>query len=274
MEETIVKMTHNPKKPKILIFSPHIDDVEFGIPFFYVRALQLGFQITEVVMTNSEFGTHNLEFKGKRLRQIRIRELRNSVKLFKEYTQNDTNIIYLNYVDGHLPLSRKTIAQISDIIRKETPEIILAPDPWYILDHHQDHINTGILVFLALRKIKSVSYPKKLYYFYTYNSNQYFRVHWKDRNIIYQSYNCFQSQISPFERKFLKLIYLYLYFRRYHKSGFFTENFREQDISHHKVEYPKKMSLFQKFKYHFYRNLTLPKVQQFHNLTPKEVGLA
>ncbi|TFG13765.1 MAG: PIG-L family deacetylase [Promethearchaeota archaeon] len=267
-------MTHTPKKPNVLIFSPHIDDVEFGIPFFYVRVLQLGFKVTEVVMTNSEFGTHKLEFKGKRLRQIRIHELKNSVKLFHEYTQNRTNLIYLNYIDGHLPVSRKTITQISDIIREETPKIILAPDPWYSLDHHPDHIHTGILVFLALRKIKSAYFPKKIYYYYTYNSNQYFRVHWKDKNIIYKAYNCFQSQVTPLQRRYLKLIFLYLYCRRYYKSGFFTENFREQYIKHNKIEHPKKMNLLEKIKYHFYRKLTLPKVQEFHNLTPKEIGLA
>ena len=261
------------KRPKILIFSPHIDDVEFGVPFFYVRALKLGFNVTEIVMTNSEFGTHELEFKGKRLKKIRIHELKKSIKVFSQYSHNQTRLVHLNYIDGHLPITREAIAQISNLIRKEVPDIILAPDPWYVLDHHQDHINTGRLVFLALRKVKTEQLPKRVYYFYTFNSNQFLRVHWKDKNIIYQAYECFQSQVTPFERKYLKLIYRYLYYRRFYKSGYFTENFRQQAIIKNKIQFPKRMNLLQKFKYHFYRNLTYPKVQQFHNLTPKEIGL-
>jgi hypothetical protein len=170
-------------------------------------------------------------------------------------------------------VNREVVNQISDIIRKNAPDIIFAPDPWYILDHHQDHINTGKVVFLALSKIKTEHLPKRIYYFYTYNSNQFFRVRWKDKNIIYKAYSCFQSQVTPFERKYLKLVYWYLYYRRFTKSGYFTENFREQPIIENTLRFPRPMNLLQKFKYHFYRRLTYPKVQQFHNLTPKEIGL-
>lgn len=266
-------MNQKPKKLSILIFSPHIDDVEFGVPFFYTRALKLGFNVTEIVMTNSEFGTHELEFKGKRLKKIRIHELKKSVETFSQYTHNETRLIRLNYIDGYLPVNRETVAQVSKLIQTKTPDIILAPDPWYILDHHQDHINTGRLVFLALRKIKKDHLPKRIYYFYTFNPDQFFRVHWKDKKIIYQAYECFQSQVTPFERKFLKLVYWYLYYRRFYKSGFFTENFRQQPVVQNKIQYPKRLNLLQKFKYHLYRNLTYPKVQKFHNLTPKEIGL-
>lgn len=266
-------MTPKVKKPRIFIFSPHIDDVEFGMPFFYVRALSLGFNVVEIVMTNSEFGTHELDFKGKRLKKIRIHELKKSIELFTNYADNKTKLIRIDYIDGHLPINRKIIIQISDLIQKAVPDIIFAPDPWYILDHHPDHLNTGRLVYLALKKIEERYLPKKIYYFYTYNSDIFFRVHWKDRKIIYKAYNSFQSQVTPLQRKYLKLIYCYLYYRRFYKSGFFTENFREQPIMNNRVEYPKKLKLLQRFKYHFYRIMTLPKVQQFHNLTPKEIGL-
>jgi LmbE family N-acetylglucosaminyl deacetylase len=266
-------MTPKVKKPTILIFSPHIDDVEFGMPFFYVRALSLGFNVVEIVMTNSEFGTHEIDFKGERLKKIRIHELKKSIKLFTKFTDNQTNLILIDYIDGHLPITRRAITQVSDLIRKDTPDIIFAPDPWYALDHHLDHLNTGRLVYLALKKLEKRYLPKRVYYYYTFNSDTFFRVHWKDRKIIYKAYHCFQSQVFPLQRKYLKLIYWYLFYRRFYKSGFFTENFREQPIKNNRVEYPEKLNLLQIFKYHFYRILTLPKVQQFHNLTPKEIGL-
>ena len=93
-------MTPNVKKPTIFIFSPHIDDVEFGMPFFYVRALSLGFNVVEIVMTNSEFGTHELDFKGKRLKKIRIHELKKSIELFTNFTANKTKLIRIDYIDG------------------------------------------------------------------------------------------------------------------------------------------------------------------------------
>jgi LmbE family N-acetylglucosaminyl deacetylase len=266
-------MTPIVKKPTILIFSPHIDDVEFGMPFFYVRALSLGFNVVEIVMTNSEYGTHEIEFKGIRLKRIRIHELKKSINLFSNCTENQTHLNLVNYIDGHLPINRKVVDQVSNLIQKGRPDIIFAPDPWYIIDHHPDHLNTGRLVYLALKKLEKRYLPKRLYYFYTFNSDTFFRVHWKDRKIIYEAYSCFPSQVSPLQRKYLKLIYWYLYYRRFFKSGFFTENFREQPIINTRMEYPKKLNLLQRFKYHFYRIMTLPKVQQFHNLTPKEIKL-
>lgn len=266
-------MTQDSKKPTIMIFSPHIDDVEFGLPFFYIRALSLGFNLIEVIMTNGELGTHELEFKGKRLKKIRIQELNKSVEVFTYYTKNKTHVIRANFIDGHLPLNKNVFTKVSKIIRDESPDLILAPDPWYILDHHPDHLNTGILVFLALKQIEPSSLPKKIFYYYTFRSNRFFRVHWKDKEIIFEAYAQFKSQVSPLQRNYLKFVYLYLYSRRYFKSGYFTENFRQQSIIKAKVEYPKKLNLFQKFKYHFYRILTFSKVMQFQNLTPKEIGL-
>jgi LmbE family N-acetylglucosaminyl deacetylase len=142
-------MTKDSKKPTILIFSPHIDDVEFGLPFFYIRLLTLGFNVIEVIMTNGELGTHDLEFKGKRLKEIRIKELKKSIDVCTHYTTNQTRLIRLNYIDGHLPLNKSVLTSVLKIILEESPDLIFAPDPWYILDHHPDHLNTGTVVFIG-----------------------------------------------------------------------------------------------------------------------------
>jgi LmbE family N-acetylglucosaminyl deacetylase len=267
------KMMHHSKKPTIMIFSPHIDDKEFGLPFFYINMLKLGFNVIEVIMTNGELGTHELEFKGKRLKKIRIHELEKSIEVFTYSTKNQTHVIRMNYLDGHLPLNKDVVTNVLRIIREKSPDLIFAPDPWYILDHHSDHLNTGTVVFLALKQIEASFLPKKVFYYYTFSSDHFFQVHWKNKEIIFEAYDQFKSQVSPLQKKFLKFIYLYLYFRRYFKSGDFTENFREQPIIKNKVEYPKKLKLLQKFKYHFYRSLTFPKAMQFQTLTPKEIGL-
>ena len=266
-------MTLDSKKPTIMIFSPHIDDVEFGLPFFYVRALTLGFNIVEVIMSNGELGTHELEFKGKTLKKIRIQELKKSIEVFTYYTKNQTRVIRTNFIDGHLPLNKNAFSKVVKIIRDESPDLILAPDPWYILDHHPDHLNTGRLVIFALKQIEPSSLPRKIFYYYTFRSNRFIRVHWNDKEIIFEAYAQFKSQVSPLQRNYLKLIYLYLYSRRYFKSGYFTENFREQPVRKDNIEFPKKLNLLQKFKYHFYRILTFSKAMQFQILTPKELGL-
>ncbi len=266
-------MKFNNKKPTILILSPHIDDIEFGVPFFYIRSLSLGYNVIEVIMTNSEFGTHEIEFKGARLSKIRFHELMKVNQLFTTYTTNVPELIRLNYIDGHLPVDIKAIDRISAIIRDKKPDIILAPDPWYTLDPHPDHLNTGKILFFALRNVEQNILPKKIYYFYTFNSNSHFKVHWKDKTILFKAYLLFKSQITPLEINYLKIVYLFLLFRRIFKFGGFTENFRQQTISNDKSDFPKKLNLLQRVKYHFFSIRSIPNIQKFHNLTPKEIGI-
>ncbi|MBD3214835.1 MAG: hypothetical protein GF311_19645 [Candidatus Lokiarchaeota archaeon] len=157
-------MKNNKKNTKILFFTPHADDIELGVPFTYLESLMLQNEVIEVVMTNNEYGTINDEYKGQRLKNIRDFELRNANKVFEFYSQNRVNVIKMGYIDGHLPLNRDSLIRVSSLIRKEKPNIIFAPDPWFAQDYHADHLNTGRLVYFSFKKLGIILPPIRVFY--------------------------------------------------------------------------------------------------------------
>ncbi len=160
-----------------LFFAPHPDDVEFGCSFYYMALLEEDFRVIQVVMTDGAFGTLNPDFKGKRLAKIRAKELDDATKVFENATKNHIEVIRLGYTDGYLPFNAATRDKIAALIEKINPDKIFAPDPWYSQDYHPDHINTGRLVWFALKKLSSkLKVPIPLILFYSYAPNRYITV--------------------------------------------------------------------------------------------------
>jgi LmbE family N-acetylglucosaminyl deacetylase len=75
-------------------------------------------------MTNSAYGTKRIEFKGKRIAQIRKYELNKTVEIYKTFTQNELRIIWLGYIDGFLTLNNESVSKVATLIKKEKPDII------------------------------------------------------------------------------------------------------------------------------------------------------
>ena len=258
---------------KILFFTPHIDDIEIGVPFTFLESLRLGNEVVEVLMTNCEFGTHRIEFKGDRLKRIRIRELENANKVYAKYTKNHVRVLKVGYIDGHLPINKSVLNKVVDIIRNENPDIIFAPDPWYALDYHPDHINTGRLTYFALKKLSKNELPTRVFYYYSFRSNFKLKCRWKDIPIIAEALSQYRSQITPLSVKLIGLFRKFLFLRIFFSTGHFTENFREQTFNEGYPEFPKKHNFLDNIKYLFFTRNTVPGYEKFHNLTPEELGL-
>ncbi|MBD3194160.1 MAG: hypothetical protein GF317_03835 [Candidatus Lokiarchaeota archaeon] len=57
----------------------------------------------------------------------------------------------MGYKDGHIPLNRDSLTQEIELIKKEKPNIVFAPDPWFAQDYHADYLNIGRLVRLLTK---------------------------------------------------------------------------------------------------------------------------
>ena len=181
-----------------LFFIPHPDDEIFGCSFYYMSLLEQGYRVIQAVMTDGAFGTPNPEFKGKRLAKIREKELDNATKVFENATKKHIEVIRLGYTDGHLPFNAATRDKIVELIEKINPDKIFAPDPWYSQDYHPDHINTGRLVWFALKKLSSkLKMPIPLILFYSYAPNRYITVKRKYLKILSDAMSEHKSQVSP-----------------------------------------------------------------------------
>ncbi|MHA1150862.1 MAG: PIG-L deacetylase family protein [Promethearchaeota archaeon] len=210
-----------------MFFVPHPDDLEFGASLICIEALKKGFDVVEVLVTGGEYGTDKIEFRGKRLQRIRAYELSQTLKVYEKYTHNKLRLIKLGLIDGYSSLKKENIDKIVNLIKSEQPDLIFAPDPFYPVDFHRDHINTGRLPYIALRVLKKSEYPKRFYFYYSYKANTRLRCHFNNIKISYKAMLEHRSQVPPSRCKLyygfqkLRLLISFL------KTGRFSTKFRE-----------------------------------------------
>ncbi|MFX0099635.1 MAG: PIG-L deacetylase family protein [Candidatus Hodarchaeota archaeon] len=184
---------------KILFFVPHSDDLEFGPANICVEALRLGCDVTEVVATNSAFGTKKPEFKGERLYRIRKRELARTLEVYEKHTGNELKLLRLEYIDGSLPLEKESIERIRNVMEEKSPDLIFAPDPVYAQDYHEDHLNTGRLVWFALKSMEREQRPKHLFLYYTFKPNFGIACDLSNVKVLKDAFYQHRSQVPPFK---------------------------------------------------------------------------
>jgi len=258
----------------VLFFAPHADDIEMGAPFMCLEALRLGNHITEALMTHDQYGTKINDFKGERIKRVRIHEMEKAADVYKKYTGNQIKLIWAGFIDGFLPLNKISLNLVLDIIRKEKPDIIFAPDPWYAIDFHRDHLNTARLVYFALKRLKKSELPKRVFFFYSFKTNISIRIRFKDVKITIESLSQHKSQISPLHSKLL------LFFRRIFliykliKTRAFLVRFRELHFIGGKPEkHAPIKSIRNKLRYCFFFKLVNHPCEELYTPTPEELGL-
>ncbi len=259
---------------KILIFAPHPDDLEFGASAICIDALRLGNQVVEVLMTDGHYGTKHLEFRGNRLKKIRERELIHVNQIYKQFTGNQVRIIKLGFIDGFLLINKKSMEAACKVLREEKPDVVLAPDPFYSIDLHRDHLNTGRLLYFALKRLKPQEQPKRAYFFYTFKSNFAIKTSLKNLKIVRYLLIQHKSQVSPIHLASYMLYRKILYFCRLLKRGYFNQPFREQIIENG-IPTPPKPIISRKDRVRyclFYRRMPGPGTKQYLP-SPQELGL-
>ena len=125
---------------KILVVVAHPDDAEAFCGGTIAKAIQRGNEVTVVICTNGDRGSHD--------RQVRPSELVHQ----RQYEQDQargilgiTDVIWLGYRDGELALTGDLRERIIRIIRQEQPTIILTFDPWKHYEFHPDHRTVGFV---------------------------------------------------------------------------------------------------------------------------------
>jgi len=262
-------------KTKVMFFVPHPDDLEVGAAPVCIEALKAGMDVIEILMTNGEYGTKRMEFKGKRLRKIRSRELDNTTKVYLEETGNPLKIIKMGFIDGHLKLNKQTLKKVVDLIKEEKPDIIFAPDPFYPMDFHPDHLNTGRLSFFALKNLDLDEKPKRFYFYYSFKKNRAIKCGFKNVKIANLALLQHRSQVTPLGGKILtghaKLILLLKVFR--HRG--FARRYRELDLNKDLESQSKIIKSKDWLKYIFFRKWIsgLPTSSEDYHPSPEELGL-
>ncbi|MDO8529041.1 MAG: PIG-L deacetylase family protein [bacterium] len=144
MREKSVKMT------KILVFSPHPDDLDFGCSGTIAKWASDGKEITYCILSDGSRGGHILKISDQELAKIREKEQKSAAEIL-----GAKDVIFLREKDGEIQNTKKLRKKLVEVIRKTKPDIILSFDPancefenFYRC--HRDHRNGAEAVFDAI----------------------------------------------------------------------------------------------------------------------------
>jgi len=209
-----------------MFIAPHPDDIEFTSTSACKQAVDLGWTVHEVLMTSDEYGTHRNEFKGKRIKRIRMHEMEEAAKTYGTNADGTLRIqlTWFGEIDGHLPFTKTVLSHIKRMILEFKPRIVFAPDSFFTLDFHPDHLHTGWLVYLAIKSMPESDRPVLLLY-HSFKNDVYIRV--KDRAFLGVAWSKHLSQTTPLRNK-ISIIGRVLFFnlRRYKTGPAIAEGFR------------------------------------------------
>jgi LmbE family N-acetylglucosaminyl deacetylase len=211
---------------RILVVCPHPDDAEFTCAGTCQEAVRLGWDVHELLMTSDEYGTPRNEFKGKRIKRIRMAEM---VAAAKEYGTNPDGSprIHLHWfgeIDGYLPFNQAVLDRLYSFITELRPRVVLAPDSFFTMDYHNDHMRTGWLAYVAIKAMHAEQRPMLLLYHST--ANDYY-IPIRDLEIQTRAWPRHRSQTTPLNNKILGKLRVLLYILRRRKTGVaLAEGFR------------------------------------------------
>ena len=123
----------------ILAIGAHPDDIEYGCAGTLIKYAERGHHIYLMVLTSGQEGGSS---------EIRKQEQENAAELMSVQ-----KIFWGGYHDTQLPLDKKLIEKIEEVLEEVNPDLILVN---YGDDTHQDHRNLTQATMSATRYVRNV----------------------------------------------------------------------------------------------------------------------
>ena len=123
---------------RVMVIAAHPDDPEFGCAGAVVKWAQAGREITYVLLTSGDKGSHDPELHPGRLAARREGEQRAAAA---ELGVQD--LVFLRHPDGVLENTLELRRQLAMLLRERRPHIVLTIDPWRHYQLHPDHRAAG-----------------------------------------------------------------------------------------------------------------------------------
>src|SRR5690606_29247369 len=119
----------------------HPDDIEFGVAGTAAKWAKAGSEITYVVLTDGNIGSHDPEMTAERLAEIRRREQTAAADVV------GARCIFLGEPDGRLQATLELRKQLVRLIRQYKPNVVVCGDPNFYYNegyiNHPDHRYAG-----------------------------------------------------------------------------------------------------------------------------------
>jgi len=123
---------------RVMVIAAHPDDPEFGCAGAIVKWAQAGKQITYVLLTSGDKGSHDPDLRPGRLAARREEEQRAAAREL-----GVADVVFLRHPDGLLENTLELRRELASLIRHAHPQIVITIDPWRHYQLHPDHRAAG-----------------------------------------------------------------------------------------------------------------------------------
>ncbi|KAB8145054.1 PIG-L family deacetylase [Chloroflexia bacterium SDU3-3] len=130
---------------RALVIGAHPDDNEFGAGGTIAKLASQGWDVTFIIVTNGNKGSHDAEMTSYRLSEIREHEQRAAAARL-----GVNKVIFLRNNDGELEPTPQLRAEIALYVRHLKPHLVFTHDPWKHYMMHPDHRVVGFAVINGL----------------------------------------------------------------------------------------------------------------------------
>jgi LmbE family N-acetylglucosaminyl deacetylase len=130
---------------RVMVIAAHPDDPEFGCAATVAKWAAMGREVTYVLLTSGDKGSHDPAVRPGQIAGARESEQRAAAQAL-----GVRDVIFLNYPDGILENSLELRRRLSLIVRERQPDIVLAIDPWRHYQLHPDHRAAGLAALDAV----------------------------------------------------------------------------------------------------------------------------
>lgn len=132
---------HHLEVRRALVVGAHPDDNEFGCGGTIARLANEGWDITYIICTNGNKGSHDADMSSYTLSEVREGEQRAAAEVL-----GVRRVIFLRYNDGELEPTPALRSEIALYIRHFKPHAVFSHDPWKMYMLHPDHRAVGFAV--------------------------------------------------------------------------------------------------------------------------------
>lgn len=128
----------NEEAKRIMVIAAHPDDPEFGCGGTVAKWAAEGNQVSYVLLTSGDKGSHDPSVRPGQLAALREGEQRRAADVL-----GVENVMFLRHADGIVENTLALRAQLAGLLRRHRPHIVLAIDPWKTYQLHPDHRAAG-----------------------------------------------------------------------------------------------------------------------------------
>ncbi|NJP07972.1 MAG: PIG-L family deacetylase [Chloroflexaceae bacterium] len=156
-------MAEAQKQQRVLAIGAHPDDTEVGCGGTVAKLAQQGWEITYIVCTNGNKGSHDPSMDIYRLSALREQEQQAAAAAL-----GVQRVIFLRYNDGELEPTPALRLELALYVRHFKPHAVYTHDPWRRYMLHPDHRAVGFAVIeglvsardhLYLPGLEQIGYP-------------------------------------------------------------------------------------------------------------------